>query len=73
MFKFYAGDAGDQTLERSLTRSPVNFREGRRASDGLMSQGEYIPEGAGSVEDTVGAALRVMGEQGCCIEGERCD
>ena len=56
VFMFCAGDAGDQTLERSLTRSPVNFREGRRASDGLMSQGEYIPEGAGSVKDTVGAA-----------------
>ena len=35
------GEGGDQTLERSLTRSPVNFREGRRASDGLMSQGEF--------------------------------
>ena len=25
--------------ERSLTRSPVNFREGRRSSDGLVAQG----------------------------------
>ncbi|GAB6018869.1 hypothetical protein CHUAL_000527 [Chamberlinius hualienensis] len=26
-------------VERSATRSPVNFREGRRASDGLVAQG----------------------------------
>ena len=63
VFMFCTGDAGDQTLERSLTRSPVNFREGRRASDGLMSQGEYIPEGAGSVE---GASL----ESGGWVQGE---
>ena len=54
VFMFCAGDAGDQTLERSLTRSPVNFREGRRASDGLMSQGEYRVPGrdAGWVQGT---------------------
>ena len=25
--------------ERTVTRSPVNFREGRRSSDGLVAQG----------------------------------
>ncbi|XP_069969753.1 serine/threonine-protein kinase SIK1 [Penaeus vannamei] len=32
-------DPSTETTERSHTRSPVNFREGRRASDGLVTQG----------------------------------
>ncbi|XP_046545798.1 serine/threonine-protein kinase SIK1-like isoform X2 [Haliotis rubra] len=31
--------ADEPTQDRSQTRSPVNFREGRRASDGLVAQG----------------------------------
>ena len=34
-----AGSGDEQTADRSQTRSPVNFREGRRASDGLLTQG----------------------------------
>ncbi|KAK6173274.1 hypothetical protein SNE40_016755 [Patella caerulea] len=33
------GSQDEQTQDRSQTRSPVNFREGRRASDGLVAQG----------------------------------
>ncbi|XP_063598956.1 serine/threonine-protein kinase SIK2-like [Penaeus indicus] len=32
-------DPSTETTERAHTRSPVNFREGRRASDGLVTQG----------------------------------
>ncbi|XP_045134341.1 serine/threonine-protein kinase SIK2-like [Portunus trituberculatus] len=32
-------DPGTEAPERAHTRSPVNFREGRRASDGLVTQG----------------------------------
>lgn len=30
--------------QRLFVRSPINFREGRRASDGLMSQGPFQQE-----------------------------
>ena len=53
--------------ERTVTRSPVNFREGRRSSDGLVAQGLVAFQQR--LYDTEAAAGQVQLQQVCLVRG----